>query len=206
MLSIYIIENLINHKVYIGSALNFRCRRNVHISKLNRKQHPNVHLQSAWNKYGVERFVFWIIETVLDKSKLIIREQFYLDLFQGYKYGLYNKCLKAGSSLGVKHSTQYCEKLSEAHKGHKHSDETRKKIGEENKGKTMSVEAKRKIGEANRGKKSRLGFKHSEETKRRMSEAKKGKPNHKQTRETRRKISEANKKRNKLYIELISNV
>jgi group I intron endonuclease len=106
MLSIYIIENLINHKVYIGSALNFRCRRNVHISKLNHEQHPNIHLQNAWNKYGKERFVFWIIEKVLDKSKLITREQFYLDLFQGYKYGLYNKCLKAGNSLGVKHSAE----------------------------------------------------------------------------------------------------
>ena len=87
---IYKIENLINGKIYIGSAsINFIIRWNSHKNELKNNKHPNIHLQNAWNLYGEENFVFEVIEEVpiLEneskkdfKLRLVDdREQYYLD-------------------------------------------------------------------------------------------------------------------------------
>lgn len=60
---IYKIENLINGKIYVGSAANsFRTRFNHHFNALIRGEHKNKHLQSSFNKHGSENFVGTIIE------------------------------------------------------------------------------------------------------------------------------------------------
>lgn len=75
---IYGIRNLVNNKIYIGSAINFRKRKNSHFSALKKNRHHNNHLQRAYNKYGNSNFLFFVIE-FCDKDVLITREQFYLD-------------------------------------------------------------------------------------------------------------------------------
>jgi len=78
---IYKITNKINNKYYIGSSVDIigkQGRFNNHIWKLIGNRHDNEHLQNAWNKYGIDVFVFEIIE-IIDISKLISREQYYLD-------------------------------------------------------------------------------------------------------------------------------
>lgn len=95
---IYQIRNLVNGKRYIGSAVRFRSRWHKHISALRRGVHHNAHLQNAWQKYGEDSFEFSIVE-VCPRDKLLEREQFHID--QGCDY---NKCMTAGSPLGVKHS------------------------------------------------------------------------------------------------------
>lgn len=47
---IYKITNLVNNKVYIGQSVNIRKRWNQHVLELNKNIHPNIYLQSAWNK------------------------------------------------------------------------------------------------------------------------------------------------------------
>ena len=59
---IYAIVNTVNGKRYVGSAKRFRTRWNAHRAALNKGLHHSRHLQSAWNKYGAEAFVFTIIE------------------------------------------------------------------------------------------------------------------------------------------------
>jgi group I intron endonuclease len=139
------------------------------LRKLKNNKHDNRHLQNAWNKNGEKSFIFWIIEHVDHVSRLLEREQFYLDLFQSYQYGLYNIYLKAGSPFGLKRSEEIKKKLSLIHKGITHSEES-----------------KRKMSEAHKGKKYFLGKKHSNETRKRMSIVHKG---HVVSDETRRKIS-----------------
>ena len=53
---IYIIRNLINGNVYIGSAVRIDSRKRQHLHKLRSGKHENGHLQKAWNKYGEDSF------------------------------------------------------------------------------------------------------------------------------------------------------
>ena len=57
---IYLIENTVNGKVYVGSAVNFNERFRVHNYYLSRGSHHSPKLQYAWNKYGEKSFTFKI--------------------------------------------------------------------------------------------------------------------------------------------------
>jgi len=59
---IYIIKNLVNSKVYVGSSKRPNKRKWEHFSSLNKGKHPSCHLQKAYSKYGREFFEFSIIE------------------------------------------------------------------------------------------------------------------------------------------------
>lgn len=59
---IYKIENLINHKVYVGLTNNPSRRKTRHFYDLSKGQHDNPHLQKAYDKYGLENFKFEVIQ------------------------------------------------------------------------------------------------------------------------------------------------
>lgn len=64
---VYLITNLKNNKVYVGSTLNsFKERWMTHVQKLRSNKHPNQHLQSSFNKYGEDKFKFTILEVRTD--------------------------------------------------------------------------------------------------------------------------------------------
>lgn len=98
---IYIITNTTNDKIYIGSSVNMYSRWKRHIKDLNNNKHHSKYLQNSWFKYGEENFTFEIIEQC-ERSKLIEREQVWLDFFKPE----YNSCKIAGSCLGFKHSEE----------------------------------------------------------------------------------------------------
>lgn len=75
---IYCIINLKNSKRYIGSSKNIRQRLWNHRALLRKRRHDNIHLQSAWNKYGEQNFDFYVIERC-DESLLLEKEQSYID-------------------------------------------------------------------------------------------------------------------------------
>ena len=55
---IYKITNIINNKVYVGSAVNVTYRFKTHKRLLKQNKHFNTHLQSSYNKYGKDNFKF----------------------------------------------------------------------------------------------------------------------------------------------------
>jgi group I intron endonuclease len=59
---IYLIENLVNGKKYIGQSLNVSLRKGKHFSALRNRKHENIHLQRAYDKYGESDFSFKVIE------------------------------------------------------------------------------------------------------------------------------------------------
>jgi len=77
---IYCIESLIDGKKYIGLSKNIEKRFYSHKNKLKNKNHPNDHLQSAYKKYGLDNFKFYIIE-ICDVSELQIKEIYYISKF-----------------------------------------------------------------------------------------------------------------------------
>lgn len=151
---VYLWENMVNGKVYVGGAYrDFLTRLRAHEYALIRGDHYNKHLQRAWNKYGGENFKVRIIE-ICSPDKVLEREQFWIDEMNAAdgRYG-YNSSPTAGSSLGVKQSEETLEKnrnkseetkakLRAAMLGRKHTEETKKKMKETNKGKGRAVGTK----------------------------------------------------------------
>lgn len=120
---IYQIRNLQDGKLYIGSTLDFKTRKNKHLNDLKQKIHVNSHLQNAYNLYGQESFVFEIIEFIKNKDKLLEYEQYWIDRFNVYnsKYG-YNISKKAGRPpllRGYKFNKEHNKKISVARMGMK---------------------------------------------------------------------------------------
>jgi len=100
---IYQIRNKSDGKVYVGSTVDFNKRWvSGHRRLLRRNKHCNRHLQSVWNKYGEENFVFEMLEEVKDKTLLIEREQHFFDTMKPE----YNICKTAGNTLGVPSPTK----------------------------------------------------------------------------------------------------
>jgi group I intron endonuclease len=139
---IYRIRNVVNGKVYVGSAVNVTKRWRIHKRHLNKGTHHCRHLQSAWLKYRAESFVFEIIEAVEPtREALLSREQ--VCLTEALASGLcYNLAPTAGSALGVKRSEAWIAKarsrrqsaetvakISASLMGHEVSPETRIKLG-----------------------------------------------------------------------------
>ena len=152
---IYQIRNLINNKVYIGSAANLKQRWYCHQSYLKRRRHNNVHLQRAWNKCGDDAFVFEVLITC-HPSMCIWYEQQFLDQWKP----AYNISPTASSSLGVKHTDVAKRNMGNAQMGRKHTDETKHKISKAHMGNTAtkgrklrprSAQHKRRLSEAGRG-------------------------------------------------------
>lgn len=59
---VYLCKNLVNDKVYVGSAANVLSRWVGHEYALRRGDHSNRHLQNAWNKYGEDKFNWSVLE------------------------------------------------------------------------------------------------------------------------------------------------
>ena len=77
---IYKIKNNINNKVYIGSSVNLKNREYKHFWMLRNKIHDNGFLQSSFDKYGCENFIFELIE-ICDPKFLVDRENHYIKLY-----------------------------------------------------------------------------------------------------------------------------
>lgn len=108
---IYKILNKVNNNFYIGSAVNFLKRKNVHFHHLRKNTHHSPHLQNAWNKYGEENFEFEILE-MCSLEELIDREQCYLDTLNP----TYNVAKVAGSLRGYRFTEEQKKKVSEANR------------------------------------------------------------------------------------------
>lgn len=155
---IYIIKNTVNSRVYIGSAIDFRIRKNKHITHLNKNIHCNKKLQRFVNKYGIDKLVFSLIE-LCSKDNLLNREQFYINDYNAVKNG-FNILPTAGNWLNHKHSQKTKDKISKVKKGipstgmlgKTHTSETKNKISIKAKGRKQSVETIEKRVAKNTGK------------------------------------------------------
>lgn len=144
---IYTITNTYNDKKYVGSAKYFNNRWEIHRRELKTNKHGNHFLQKIYNKYGLENLKFEIIEFVEDVSKLLEREQYYIDTLKPE----YNILKIAGSRLGTKHSEETKIKLKEARKNRITKNETRIKMSIARKGRYFSPEHRAKISASKKG-------------------------------------------------------
>lgn len=77
---IYCIENTVNKRKYIGMSRDIKRRWSEHKAELNSHTHANQYLQSAWDKYGKSKFIFYIIE-LCNEENLSERECYYIQYY-----------------------------------------------------------------------------------------------------------------------------
>lgn len=150
MAVVYIIQNQINNKIYIGVTVNLQERWYQHTSiaahpewKKDNRYH---YLHSAIHKYGKENFSKSILETFSNYGEALDAESFWIEFFRSWDRSIgYNLTRGGEGTIG--------RKLSIAHKN--------------------------KISKSLLGNKRSLGFKHSIETKDKMSQSHIGDKNHK---------------------------
>lgn len=185
---IYCIYNKVNFKCYVGYTNNFKNRKKEHFVLLNANKHHSCYLQSSFNKYGKDNFIFQILELVEEQnfSSLASKEHLWCSFFKSHdkKHG-YN--IAPTSLEGRKEMNEETKKkISKALKGRKLSKEsiakgveTRKKIAEKRgywispeqvketalklKGRKRDPQLIKKLAEINKGNKYNLGRKLTQE-------------------------------------------
>ncbi len=150
IIGVYCIYNKISGKVYVGSSIEVITRIGNHFWWLLNNKHKNIHLQSAYNKYGKENFEYIILEET-NVDNLLTREQYYIDLLNccNREYG-YNICEIAGK---ITFTPEVRAKISRAMTGKKLSLERIEKMRLINLGRKQSQEEKDKRALSNTGKK-----------------------------------------------------
>jgi group I intron endonuclease len=128
---IYRISSLIDNRIYIGSTIDFEKRKSAHLFHLKKGSHHSILLQRFFVKYGIEFLLFEIIEEC-EKSFLIKREQFYIDLLNPF----FNISNIAGR---VVHDDKFKKDLSERNKKRIWTEESKLKSSESKKGKKQSI-------------------------------------------------------------------
>ena len=84
---VYKITNKINNKCYIGSTYNFEQRIKQHIKASKCKAGNKIYnypLYKAFRKYGVENFIFEILEDNIKLIDIADKELFYINKFNSY--------------------------------------------------------------------------------------------------------------------------
>lgn len=166
--------NKVDGKCYIGSTNCIRTRIMTHLRDLRKNNHGNQRLQTAWNSYGEESFVFELMEKCQDDRLMLMeREQHYMDT----NVSDYNVCKHANMS---QHSQESKDKIRSALTGKKKTDthriamsasrvgrpsgrkgkvydipdNTRSRMGDTWRGKTLPEETRIKMSNTRKGRKT----------------------------------------------------
>lgn len=173
--------NIKNGKWYIGQTIHPEARFKSHIYHSTQIKNSN-HFYRALRKYGLDNFVYCVLEENILRDNLNMKEQEWIEYYDSFHSG-YNLTLGGDGAKGVIMSEETRRKLSESHKGKlawnsgKHgiySEETLKKLSKAFKGRKAWNSGKTNI--------------YSEETLRKISQS-----NTNPSKETRRKMSESHK-------------
>ncbi len=148
---VYRAQNLINGMIYIGQTTHSLIRRiRIHLCA------KNGYFPRALKKYGIDNFVFEVIDICNSNKELDERERFWITYYKCIAPLGYNLALGgAGSNgtKGMKFTDEHREKISIAKKGKKfsneHKDNLRKSAGHM-KGKILGETHKERIAIAHR--------------------------------------------------------
>ena len=98
-MGVYQIRNLVNDKVFVGTALNLDGILNSNKFQLKMGGHKNKALQSEWKEFGAENFVFEVLDELTPnassekdyREELAFLEEFWLDKLKPFGERGYNE-------------------------------------------------------------------------------------------------------------------
>lgn len=138
---VYVIENIVNGKKYVGQSSNIHLRWVKHRNDLANGTHHNYKLQADWEKYGGDAFVFKVLDCTANRAHLDVLEKMYVEKFDSVKNG-YN--LTYGG-INCKVASEVKEKMSASHKGYIKSVSHRANLSQSLTGKVTSTETIQRI-------------------------------------------------------------
>ena len=158
--------NTKSEKWYIGQTIDEEGRFKRHIyNAINKKDNSKFH--RALRKYGLDNWVYCVLEDNILRANLNMREMYWVEEFDSF-YNGYNLTAGGGQTI-------FSEEVKEKLKGQIRSGETRKRISNACKGKHLSDETKEKLSKAHKGQIPwNTGKCLSNEHRKKISEAKKG--------------------------------
>lgn len=109
MIGIYKITNKLNNHSYIGLSTKLENRWKYHKDQYNWKREKTKILYQAFQKYGIENFVFEVLEEC-SVEELSEKEQYYIEKFDTYNNG-YNMTTGGETNQGDSHPSH---KLTQA--------------------------------------------------------------------------------------------
>jgi len=150
---IYLIENTINGKKYVGQTsltAEERWKTHVYQSRCGDSAHRRAPLYYAIRKHGVNSFTISVLDTAQSQEELNQKEIDYIRAYRTMEktFG-YNRSEGGGRPVVTA--------------------ESRSKAAASNRGKKRTIETRLKISNAVKGNQNFLGHKHSEETIQKMS-------------------------------------
>ena len=92
--AVYKITNTVTNDFYIGSSKDVKKRWNEHKCKSKWNECPNNPMYLDMQKYGVDKFVFEVLE-VVEEGKLKVAEQKFIELLKP----TYNRCNAKGLNI-----------------------------------------------------------------------------------------------------------
>lgn len=141
---IYVVENIINSKKYIGAtSLGLSVRKQQH-EKIAENGKTKYYIHRAINKYGKENFIWFVLEDNVPLSIMFEREKYFIEKYNTFDSG-YNITLGGEGVVGNILSEESKRKIGLASKGRKVSEKTKRKISESSKGKKKSKETIKKM-------------------------------------------------------------
>lgn len=129
--AVYKITNLINGKIYVGSAVNLYNRYRSYKRRVLKDAPRRMVVEKAMVKYGIENFSFEVIERLSGKETTLAREQVWIDALQPFDPVGYNVNKKAKSRLGMTVSDDVKMKMSLTRKNKMRSGEIKKVFSKE---------------------------------------------------------------------------
>ena len=141
---IYTITNILDNKIYVGYATNFRKRKGDHISNLRKNKHKNIHLQRAFNRDGESNFKIELLEEY-NIDILPSMEHYWRNLLQTHNPEKGYNILPTSESGLITHSKETRDKISKSKLGIKLSKEHCKNIGLAKTGIKLSEKTKNKL-------------------------------------------------------------
>lgn len=112
---IYIIKNIVNNKVYVGSTKSPYSRKISHFRNLLKNNHHSIYLQRSYNKYKKENFEFIVLSEFNDENRKE-NELLYINKYKSYlpQYG-YNMWIPDDSKINFTCCQITKNKIKESH-------------------------------------------------------------------------------------------
>lgn len=158
---IYVIQNVINSKIYVGKATDpcNRWKRHIIFAEGGKEKYPQhfQYIHSSIAKYGKDEFTFQVVEEFENEIDCFDAEQFWIQFFRSWDRNFgYNLTIGGEGASGRVVSEETKNKIRVKATGRLHSKKAKNKISEAGKLRNNSLQTRKRIFDSNKGRKTTL--------------------------------------------------